>query len=193
MSGLGDESTIARMGELLNLLKANPELMKTAQKMVVKSEEEKRKTVRTSAKNYRYVMLHTKCEHCGFLSHRMVRLTKVESISYRGKDNENHIVRFSDCKELLNVNSFTQTCNNCAEFINKMDVEELKIRYWNAINRTPFDMKHPPEHPKKLADVIDIEDSIIQEGETPEHEAEMETEMEYIPTEEEQEEMNYAS
>ena len=179
MSGVEGVSkdTAAKLLEVLQLFQKNPDAFKTAQKMMKKHEEKESKTVRTSAKNFRHVMIHTTCEHCGFISHRMVELGKADSISYIGKEDRNiYIVRFADCKELINVHAVTSTCNNCANFIEQMDIDELRIRYWNILNRTPADMKHPPVHDvplaKQIARTLDLkygnmeyQDSIIQENE----------------------------
>ena len=169
MSGVEGVSkdTAAKLVEVLRLLQKNPEALKTAQKMMKKHEEKESKTVRTTAKNFRHVMIHTQCEHCGFVSHRMVTLGKADSISYTSKEDRNiYIVRFADCKDLINVSAISRTCNNCANFIEQMDLDELRIRYWNILNNNPADMEHPPKGPKRDKAVWFDEDSIIQENES---------------------------
>lgn len=158
--------------KLLGFLK-NPEAIKAANELFAKVHKEKVNTTRTKAIRYRIVHIHTTCEHCGFMSHRLVNLGKKDSISYKAKNGEVHIVKFSDINTMMDVQAVTRCCNNCANFINNMDVEELKIRYWNLLNHSPADMKHPPIKPpaKKTADIIsldevdEIEDTIIQENE----------------------------
>lgn len=155
--------------KLQGLIK-DPTILKKAQGLLTKKEETEQRTVTKTAKNFRHVMIHTTCEHCGFMSHRLVELGKKDSISFTSKiDKQVHIVHYVDCKELINVQATSRTCNACGEFINKMDIDELKIRYWNAINNNPADMKHPPLPPykKKLDELmlIEKEDSIIQENE----------------------------
>lgn len=165
--GAISKDTALKLLQVLELLRGNPSALKSAQDMMKKHEEKERKTVHKTAKNYRYVMIHTTCEHCGFVSHRMITLTKADSISYTNKeDKQVYIVRFQDCKELINVHATCRTCNNCANFIEKMDIEELRIRYWNILNNVPLDMKHPPEHGNPPSKVVWFdEDSIIQENE----------------------------
>lgn len=186
MGAEGEKPTPEAMQLLMDILAGNPGAIKKAMKLMDVKEETERKTVKVAMKNYRFVLIHTQCEHCGFVSHRRVQLTKAESITYTSKyDRQVYIVRFTDCKDLLHVEATTRSCNACAEFINSMDVEELKIRYWNLLNNNPLDMKHPPKqnaaHIKSLSEAlakkydsvddpidsdpepIDLEDSIEQE------------------------------
>ena len=110
MAGVLLSSSTMNMETLLGIISGDKELWKKAQKMMQKVDDEKSKTVRTTAKSYRHVMIHTKCEHCGFTSHRLVELGKKDSISYRNREtNQINIVRFQDCETLLNVQSLTNS------------------------------------------------------------------------------------
>ena len=165
MSGALDTKSTLNMNALLDIISGDKTAWNKALKMMKALDDVKSKTVMTTSKNYRHVMIHTTCEHCGFVSHRLIELGKKDSISYRNKETgQINIVKFQDCSTMINVHALTRSCNNCANFINNMDVEELKIRYWNLLNTNPADMKHPPVKPDNKTVWFD-EDAIIQENE----------------------------
>ena len=133
------------------LLESHPNILANAKAMMLSLEDKKRRTVNSTAKQYRTATVVYHCLHCESTFNVEKTLeTKTESFSYVGHDKNIYIVRYRDIASPITVHATCRICEECKRFISSLSREELEQRYLNILNKDPITMTHPPVKPAAM-------------------------------------------